>query len=168
MRNWPYAYPLSNNANNKQVGGNFDVTALPHGGKEETGHSCIGGWYLAINPNSKNQDAAWEFIHWMMMEDAQKLAAYSTSFLVTLQSIYNPNDPNNQDLLTRYPYLAMIPSILKNARIRPRSPRYPEITSAIQQRIHAALETKLSPTPRNALSPQDALKALQNDLRKLM
>jgi len=57
MRNWPYAYSLGN-ASGSKVAGKFDIHSIPYGGSNTVGHSCTGGWNMAINAFSKNPDAS--------------------------------------------------------------------------------------------------------------
>ena len=56
MRNWPYAYGLSN-ADDSAVKDKFDATALP-GADEGQSAATLGGWQVAVSKYSKNLDAA--------------------------------------------------------------------------------------------------------------
>jgi multiple sugar transport system substrate-binding protein len=160
MRNWPYEYAISNKRGTG-VAGKFGVASLPYGGKEKehVGHSCLGGWYLAINAqiSADKQDAAWQFIHWMMQEEAQKVAAKRNSLLVTLQSVYDKTSQDYSDLSDAYPFFDLVPDLLKQARLRPRSPHYYSVSNIIQSHIHQALIHQEA--PRQAL--QNLRKALQ-------
>jgi multiple sugar transport system substrate-binding protein len=156
MRNWPYAYSLGNDATKSKVAGKFDVSVLPYGGgANTTPHSCIGGWQLGINAFSKNVDAAWEFVKYMLSPDAQKTSAAEASVFATLLSVYD--DP---DVLAKQPFFKNVKPVFATAVPRPVSPKYPDITTAIQARIHAAL-TKQS-------SVADALSSLQSDLQNIV
>src|SRR5579859_1146320 len=127
MRNWPYAYTLSNNASRSNVAGKFDIAPLPHGGKEIVGHSIIGGWQLGINAfsNADKVDAAWKFIHYMIGPAAQKTLALEASLAVTLKSVYQ-----DQDVLDKNPIFKNLGAILPNALPRPVSPQYADVSNA--------------------------------------
>jgi multiple sugar transport system substrate-binding protein len=156
MRNWPYAYALGNDPKTSKIAGKFDVHPMLYGGSNTVGHSCLGGWQYGINAFSKNPDASWKFIHYMLSPDAQKTLAVQLSLFSTLKSIYT--DP---DVLTAVPFFGKMQPVLQNAKPRPVSPFYPDITEAIQRHVHDALIKKTS--PKQALSQlQSALQIIVN------
>ncbi|HEX7735977.1 MAG TPA: ABC transporter substrate-binding protein [Ktedonobacteraceae bacterium] len=155
MRNWPYAYALSNDPKQSKVAGKFDISSLPYGGSGTVGHSAIGGWNLAINAFSKNPDAAWEFIHFMLQEDAQKKLAINASLTGSLQSIYT-----DSDVLAKQPLFQKLGPILKNALPRPVSPKYSDVSNAIQRNVYQALTKQASVA--------NALKSLESDLKAIV
>ena len=154
MRNWPYAYSLGN-ASGSKVAGKFDIHAMPYGGSGTVGHSCVGGWNMAINAFSKNPDASWSFMQYMLGAYAQKQLAIVGSFTPALQSVYN--DP---DVQAKQPLFTKLAPILQNALPRPVSPVYPDLSNIIQNHVHQAL-TKTA-------SPAAALSALQSELQALV
>lgn len=154
MRNWPYAYSLSlgKGLDSSQVINGFDICALPSGGNNPVGHACIGGWQMGINKQSAHPDAAWKFLQYMLGQ--QRFAALNGSFAVTLKSVYEDSEVPRQNLLFR-----KLGPILQNARPRPASPKYPEMSAAIQTYLSQALNKKSSPA--QALSDlQDALQRI--------
>ena len=154
MRNWPYAYSLGN-ASGSKVAGKFDIHSMPYGGSNTVGHSCTGGWNMAINAFSKNPDASWSFMQYMLGAYAQKQLAIVGSFTPALQSVYN--DP---DVQAKQPLFTKLAPILQNALPRPVSPVYPDLSNIIQNHVHQAL-TKTA-------SPAAALSALQSELQALV
>ena len=155
MRNWPYAYSLGNDPTTSKIAGKFDVHPMLYGGSNMVGHSCIGGWQLGINAFSKNPDAAWKFVQYMLSPDVQKTIAVQLSNFATLKSIYT--DP---DVLTAVPFFGKIQPVLQNAKPRPVSPFYPDITDAIQRHVHDALIKQTG--------PQQALSQLQSALQTIV
>jgi len=155
MRNWPYAYSLGNDPKTSKIAGKFDVHPMLYGGSNMVGHSCLGGWQLGINAFSKNPDAAWKFIHYMISPDVQKTFAVQLSLFSTLKSIYT--DP---DVLTIAPFFGKMQPVLQNAKPRPVSPFYPDITDAIQRHVHDALIKQTG--------PQQALSQLQSALQTIV
>ncbi|WP_165423044.1 ABC transporter substrate-binding protein [Ktedonosporobacter rubrisoli] len=155
MRNWPYAYALSSDPKQSQIVGKFDISAMPYGGSGTVGHSAIGGWNLAINAFSKKADACWEFIHYMLQDDAQKQLAIKGTFTPTLQSIYTDND-----VLAKQPLFGKLGPILKNGLPRPVSPKYSDISDILQRYIHQALKKQIS--------VDTALSSLETELKKAL
>ncbi len=155
MRNWPYAYSLGNDPAKSKVAGKFDITSMPFGGSGTVGHSCVGGWNMAINAFSKNPDASWSFIKYMLGPDAQKQLAIKGSFTPALKSVYDdPAVKSAQPLFTK------LQPILQNSLPRPVSPVYPDLSNIIQNHVHQALA--------KTVSPADALSALQTELQALV
>ncbi len=154
MRNWPYAYSLGNAAGSK-VAGKFDIHALPYGGSGTVGHSTVGGWNMAINAFSKNPDAAWSFIKYVLGPEAQKTLAIKGSFTPALQSVYN-----DSEVQSKQPLFTKLQPILQNSLPRPVSPVYPDLSNIIQNHVHQALTKQATPAA--------ALSALQTELQALV
>ena len=155
MRNWPYAFVLGNDPKTSKIAGKFDVHPMLYGGTSTTGHSSLGGWQYGINAFSKNPDAAWKFIQFQLSPPSQKTLATELSLFSTLKSIYT-----DKDVLAKTPFFGKMQPVLQGALPRPVSPFYPDISNAIQQRVHSAL-TKQS-------SVADALSGLQSDLQNIV
>ena len=153
MRNWPYAYPLGEDASQSKIAGKFDIHSIPYGDGQTVGHSAIGGWNLAINAFSSHSDECWEFINYMLQPDAQKKAAIGAGFTVTLKSVYD-----DADVIAKEPLFKKIKPILTNALPRPVSPKYTDVSNVIQRYVYQALKKQISTS--------DALSGLANDLQK--
>jgi len=156
MRNWPYAYALGNGPTSK-VAGKFNVSSIPYGGTNRAGHSAVGGWNLGINAFSKPDkiDASWQFVQYVLSEKGQRRLALEASLLPTLKSVYQ-----DQDVLAKNPFFQHLGPVLQTALPRPTSPRYTDLSSAIQSRVSSAL-TKQS-------SPAQALAGLESDLKLIV
>jgi multiple sugar transport system substrate-binding protein len=154
-RNWPYQYSLSQDPSSSKVAGKFDVHPMLYGGSNTTGHSSLGGWQYGINAFSKNPDAAWKFVQHQLAEPAQKTIAIKLSLTSTLESIYS--DP---DVLNANPFFAKLAPVFQTAQPRPVTPFYPDVSNAIQLRVHNALTGQASPSA--------ALAALQSDLTAIV
>ncbi len=152
MRNWPYAYSLGNDATKSKVAGKFDIHSMPYGGSSTVGHSCVGGWNMAINAFSKNTDASWSFMKYMLGPEAQKQLAIKGSFTPALKSVYD-----DADVKAKQPLFTKLAPILQNALPRPVSPVYLDISNIIQTQVHQALTKQVTPAA--------ALSALQSQLQ---
>lgn len=137
MRNWPYAY-----AHSQQIlAHKFGTHPLLSGGNNGTGHSSLGGWQLAINTFSDpvKQDAAWEFIKYMLQPEAQTLGATAVSWMMTLLSIYE--DP---EVLRQAPLLGQLLPMLQSAQPRPIAANYAAISTATRFYVRQALTRQAS------------------------
>jgi multiple sugar transport system substrate-binding protein len=155
MRNWPYAYALGNDPSSSKIAGKFEVHNMLYGGSNTTGHSSLGGWQLGINAFSKNPDAAWKFVQHQLAEPAQKTFALKLSLTSTLKSIYS-----DADVLKANPFFAKLEPVFETAQPRPVTPFYPDVSNAIQVRIHNALTGQSSPSV--------ALSGLESDLHAIV
>jgi trehalose/maltose transport system substrate-binding protein len=113
MRNWPYAYPLSEDPKSP-IAGKFDVTALPKGGENGKNAACLGGWQLMISAYSRVPNASADLIRYLVSAEIQKKHALELGLLPTLPDLYN--DP---DLQQKIPWFINAPDILANTVARP-------------------------------------------------
>lgn len=155
MRNWPYAYSLSNDPTQSKIQNKFDITTIPHAAGQSVGHSCIGGWNLAINAYSQHPDEAWEFVSYLLAEPQQKLAAINGTYTVTLQSVYT-----DSEVAQKQPLFTKLADQLKNGKPRPVSPVYVDLSNAIQQNLYAAL--------KGQAKPADALSTMASALNHIV
>jgi multiple sugar transport system substrate-binding protein len=152
MRNWPLAIIDSIDHASSQVADYFDVMSLPSQVKP-----CLGGWQLTINSSSDSdkQQAAWQFIQWMLQRDAQHFLAVKEDFPVTLKAIYADTEINNWN-----PYYHRLQGYIDNAQFRPAIPRYQEVTQAIASNVNAAFTGQLT--------PEVALQTLETQLNRIL
>ncbi|MGZ3627213.1 MAG: ABC transporter substrate-binding protein [Ktedonobacteraceae bacterium] len=155
MRNWPYAYALGNDPTSSKIAGKFEVHNMLYGGTNTTGHSSLGGWQYGINAFSKSPDAGWKFVQYMLAEPAQKTFAVKLSLTSTLKSIYS-----DADVLKANPFFAKLEPVFETAQPRPVTPFYPDVSNAIQLRIHNALTGQATPAA--------ALTSLESDLQAIV
>jgi trehalose/maltose transport system substrate-binding protein len=77
MRNWEYAQDLDKGS---AVAGKFAVAPLPAGDVAGgTTAAAAGGWAVAVNKNSKNPDAAVEWLRYLTSPDAQAYRAVNSA-----------------------------------------------------------------------------------------
>jgi multiple sugar transport system substrate-binding protein len=154
MRNWG-ADAVGLDTRTAKVVGTFDVHSTLSGGNNTKGHSCVGGWDLGINAFSKNIDASWAFIHYLLGADVQKALALSQVHFPTLQSVYD-----DAEIVAEVPMVKHLKPIFLDALPRPFSPVYSDMSAAIQLHVHQALTRQTSPA--------EALSALQADLQTII
>ncbi|ONI87405.1 hypothetical protein ALI22I_22965 [Saccharothrix sp. ALI-22-I] len=123
MRNWPYAGPVLDDAQESQVVGKWARAVLP-------GASALGGWNLAVSRCSASQKTAREFIKFVTRDDNQRLMGELAGFAPTSRALYEEPELVAPELRES----------LLNARIRRPSPHYDELTSLMQEILHHVLE----------------------------
>jgi trehalose/maltose transport system substrate-binding protein len=86
MRNWPYAYALSNSADSP-IKGKFDVSLLPDGGGGHT--AALGGWQLAVSNYSRHPQEAVELVRFLTSREIQRQRSIAGSFAPTIPELYD-------------------------------------------------------------------------------
>ena len=158
MRNWPFVYgllsdPKQSKIKPEQVG----VTVLPVASNEIRSSSGLGGWNLAINAASDRQDEAWEFVRYMADPERQKERALEGGYMPTLENLYDDRDVQEGVPVTR-----LAKQAFENARPRPKSPFYSDMSVAMAERFSASLNGDI--TPKQAV--EEIEKALQEIIQQ--
>ena len=156
MRNWPYAWALSQ-AGDSPVKGKVGVAPLPKGGPDGKHTGTLGGWQLAVNRYSKNTQAAVDLAVFLTSPEQQKRAALEASLNPTLPALYQ--DP---EILKANPFLAELLPTFKSAVARPSrvtGARYNQVSSELWNAVHDALAGQAP--------PEQALSRLQRSLTRL-
>ncbi len=149
LRNWPYVWELANNpASGSNVVGNVGIAPLP--GKEPGLHAAtLGGWNLGISAYSEHPEESWKLIRFFMEHEQMKRFSIEGGRLPTRISLYS--DP---EILEHSPYFEDLYEVFINARPRPVTPHYSQISDIMQVNIHRALLGRI--TVREALERIDA------------
>ena len=152
MRNWPYAYALGEKA--PQVKGNFDVAPFPEwegGGKA----AILGGHNLVISVHSENPGAALKLVDFLTTEEEQVKMFRDFSLAPTIAAAYD--DPGVQK---KYAFANQLKDSVAQAKARPVSPVYPQISQAIYENVNEALAGRVS--------PEEALKNAQTQMQQAL
>jgi multiple sugar transport system substrate-binding protein len=155
-RNWAYMYALAGTkafpkVKPEQIG----VAPLPLGEGQTQLASAFGGWNMLINAQSDMQDEAWQFITWMTSEEQQKWRALKGSFLPTRPSLYQ-----DSEIRKTLPVVVQGQKSLVNARSRPVSPYYSDMSLEMQEQFNGVV--------KGDTSPEDAVKSLQESLTQIV
>ena len=152
MRNWPYAYALGQKAN--AVKGKFDV--MPYPEYEGAGKAGIlGGHNQVVSVHSKNPGGALKWIEYITGTENQKAQFLAASQAPTLKATYE--DPEVQK---KYAFATDLRDAISQAKSRPVSPVYPQVSQAIYKNVNAALSGKVT--------PEAALKKAQTEMDKAL
>jgi multiple sugar transport system substrate-binding protein len=154
-RNWPYMYALAGtkdypDVKPEQIG----VAPLPVAPGNPLA-SALGGWNMLINAQSDMQDEAWEFVQFMTSEQGQRQRALSASLLPTRPVLYD-----DQEIRDTLPVVVQGEEALKNARARPVSPYYSDMSLEMQEQFNSVV--------KGDTSPQDAASSLQQSLEQII
>jgi multiple sugar transport system substrate-binding protein len=152
MRNWPYAYALNEKAD--KVKGKFKVMPFPTfegGGKA----GILGGHNSVVSAYSKNPGAALKLIEFIGSPEIQQAYAAKFSLTPVRNDVYD--DPAVKKAL---PFAAELKTAVEQAKARPVSPVYPQISQAIYKNVNAALAGQKS--------PEDAMKQAQSDIQNAL
>ena len=135
MRNWPYAYALSEGGDSP-IKGKVDVAPLP-AGPDGQSTATLGGWNLAVSRYSPNPDAAKALAMYMASAEFQKQFSIKASHLPTIQSLYD-----DADIAAAQPIVPRWKEIFLNAVPRPSAPtkgNYNEVSSKFWSAVHDTL-----------------------------
>jgi multiple sugar transport system substrate-binding protein len=152
MRNWPYAYALSQDTD--RLKGKFAVSTLPS--YEGGGRAAIlGGGNSVISVYSKNPGGALAVVDFLATQDWQTTLTARFSQASPLKATWD--QPEVQKAI---PFHAELRQAIEQARARPVSPVYPQISQAIYKNVNRALTGQTS--------AEDAMKQAQADIEKAL
>jgi len=154
-RNWPYMYALAGtedypDVTPEQIG----IAPLPLAEGQSQLASALGGWNMLINAATDKQEEAWEFVKFMTSEESQRIRTLEATLLPTRTSLYS--DP---EIAEKVPVVGLGEEALKNARPRPVSPYYSDMSLEMQEQFNLAL--------KGDVSPEEAVKTLQESLTEI-
>ncbi|MCB9957901.1 MAG: ABC transporter substrate-binding protein [Rhodospirillaceae bacterium] len=137
MRNWPYAWALSQ-GEDSPIRGLVGVAALPRGEGEGAGHTgALGGAQLAVSRYSEHPVVAADLVRYLAGYEEQKRRAIAGSFNPTIMALYE--DP---EVLAANPFFGELFDTFTHAVARPSritGARYNEVSSAVFSAVHAVL-----------------------------
>jgi trehalose/maltose transport system substrate-binding protein len=157
MRNWPYAYLESMQADSN-VRDRVGVTVMPGGDGQQGRHAdMLGGFQLMVSKASKNKEAAIELVRFLTSPEIQRVNAIARGYAPTRPDIYE--DPA---VLRANPFFGALRGILVEGGVtRPSTAagaRYDAVSTAYFSAVHQTLTGE-----KNA---NRAAAQLEKDLRR--
>jgi multiple sugar transport system substrate-binding protein len=150
--NWPAWISSFNDPAKSKVTGKMEFGQMP--GAKNPGRAEIGNWLIAIPKESRNADAAMDFLIWATSTEQMKRSALRGN-PPTRKSVFN--DP---ELVAKFPsYPAQLRS-LESSRPRPRTPAWNEIENAFG--------IYLSKANSGELSAEDAMNQANAEIKKIV
>jgi trehalose/maltose transport system substrate-binding protein len=136
MRNWPYAWPLSQ-AEDSPIRGKVGVTALPRGGPDGQHTGVLGGWQLAVSRHSANPGVAADLARHLTGHEEQKRRAIVGGYNPTIAALYEDGE-----VLEANPFFGELYDTFVNAVARPSGvagQRYNQVSSEFYNAVHGVL-----------------------------
>ncbi|MBQ0849886.1 ABC transporter substrate-binding protein [Streptomyces sp. NPDC057620] len=137
LRNWPYAY-VGASAKGSPVAGKVGAVPLP--GPDGPGASVLGGSNLAVSAHARHPDSAARLIAYLTSEATQRQVLTKGALPPVRAALYG--DP---ELIRRFPYLPTLRASVLAAAPRPKSPRYDQVSLAVQAVVHDAMTGHQTP-----------------------
>ena len=157
MRNWPFVYGLLSDPETSAVRPEqVDIASLPVAEEGDQSFSGLGGWNFMVNASSEEKlDQIWTFIEYMSAPEQQRTFALESARLPTLRSLYE-----DEEVLNKLPVARLGREALDNARPRPVSPYYSDMSLAMAEQFNATLKGEV-PVERS-------LENLQQELQNIV
>ena len=152
MRNWPYAYALDKKS---KIGSKFDIATFP-GFSGQSGAGVLGGYNLGISAFSKNPSGSLAFIEFATKPDQQQIMATEASLPPVTSATYD-----SAAVKKAMPFAAELKTAIEQAKPRPVSPVYPQISEAVYNNVYDALQGKASPDEAASKMNDEIQKALE-------
>ena len=152
---WPWMYefvpdPTQSAIKPDQV----DAAPIPYSEGNQS-YGCLGGWNLFINAASENKaDTAWTLIQYLSAPKQQKQRALQGEYLPQSKSLYDDRET------LEVPVVALGKEAIRNARSRPLSPYYSDISLKMAEQFNRSL--------MGEISPEQAVKTLQEELTDII
>ncbi|MCX4668076.1 ABC transporter substrate-binding protein [Streptomyces sp. NBC_01381] len=137
LRNWPYAY-VSASGEKSEVAGKVGAVQLP--GADGPGTSVLGGSNLAVSSHARHPDSAARLLAYLTGEKVQRQVLTRGALPPVRAALYR--DPG---LIRKFPYLPTLRASVLAAAPRPKSPRYDQVSLAVQAAVHDAMAGNQSP-----------------------
>jgi multiple sugar transport system substrate-binding protein len=157
IRNWPYMYGLASDPEQSKIKPEqIDVAPIPAGEGGQS-FSGLGGWNLFINAASQDKvDAAWTLIQYLSAPEQVKARSLQGGpGIPTYKSLYD-----DQEILNKVPVVALAKESAQNAKPRPVSPYYSDMSLEMAEQFNASL--------KGDVSPEQAVKTLQTQLQNIV
>ncbi|MBY5814115.1 extracellular solute-binding protein [Rhizobium leguminosarum] len=143
--NWTYMYNMANNPKDSKVAGKVGVVPAPGIAGKSEASAVNGSMGLGITSASQHPDEAWKYITFMTSQATQNAYA-KLSLPIWASSYEDPDVTKGQEELISAAKVG-----LASMYPRPTTPKYQELSTALQQAIQEAL--------LGQSSPEDALKS---------
>jgi multiple sugar transport system substrate-binding protein len=156
MRNWPSAWSNAQ-AEGSKVKGKVGIVPMPMGPSGKNPAATLGGWNFGINVNitKEKKEAAVKFLKFMTSDEAQIYSSVNGGRIPIKKDLFK-----NAEILKANPHFESFYDVFMNAKPRPVSPIYPQISDVMQIQVHKAIT--------GAQPVDQSLKNMQKDITELL
>jgi len=144
MRNWPYAWSLSQ-SDGSAIKGKVAVAPLPKGDGAGRHAATLGGWGLAVSKYSKDPQRAAELAAFLTSSAEQKRRVLAASYNPTRPTLYA--DP---DILAANPFIGTLEAAFADAVARPSTvtgDKYNRVSAQFWAAVHGVLAGRQKAEP---------------------
>jgi multiple sugar transport system substrate-binding protein len=135
LRNWSYVWKIAQSEAESKVVDQVAVVPLPHFPNQKSS-AALGGYQYGINASSKKHEAAVEFVRWMSSPETQLRFATQLGLCPTRAAVFE-----QKEIGTEQPFMQQFKDVFLGAIPRPVTPKYPQVTLALQSAVSTALTT---------------------------
>jgi multiple sugar transport system substrate-binding protein len=133
LRNWSYVWKIAQSEAESKVVDQVAVVPLPHF-PDKKSSAALGGYQYGINASSKKREAAGEFVRWMSSPETQLRFATQLGLCPTRAAVFE-----QKEIGTEQPFMQQLKDVFLGAIPRPVTPKYPQVTLALQSAVSTAL-----------------------------
>ena len=133
LRNWSYVWKIAQSEAESKVVDQVAVVPLPHFPNKKSS-AALGGYQYGINASSKKREAAVEFVRWMSSPETQLRFATQLGLCPTRAAVFE-----QKEIGTEQPFMQQLKDVFLGAIPRPVTPKYPQVTLALQSAVSTAL-----------------------------
>ena len=130
MLNWGYAWARFQGDEDSEVAGNVGIAPLPAFEGNESA-TCVGGWQWAMNPYSENKDVAFDVIQHYASPEFLRDLSIEASRIPARTALYE-----DEAVLEANPHFSEFYDVIVNARPRPVTPFYSEVSELISSSMN--------------------------------
>ena len=135
QRNWPNVYALLQDT---PLAGVSAAAPLPPFAEGAEPSGVLGGWNMAIAAASENPGGALSVIQFATSPEFQRSMAMQNAQPPVLAATYD-----EAEVQQALPFASALRDAVTNAKPRPKSPVYPQISEAIYTNVYAAISGEL-------------------------
>lgn len=147
MRNWPYAWSLSQ-GDDSPIKGKVGVAPLPKGGANGKHTGTLGGWNMSVSKYSKHPKEAADLVRHLTTTSIQVRRAIEGSYNPTIMAAYK-----DEALGKKNPFMVRLYGTFTNAVARPSrltGRKYNKVSNKFWNAVYSAISGQ--ETPEKALS----------------
>jgi len=139
MEGWSIARAGYEDPKISQIVGKVDIAPAPVAQGMDPKYG-FGGWGIGINADSKNKDAAWEFIKWVTSPEVQKDWIRHNGAPIRRSTLTDP------ELVKEYPWFPKLLTFFEkgDGNYRPRIPAYSKIQDVLGNNVNAFLAGQMT------------------------